>query len=81
MSNKPCILLEETTERTAGVAVSRGDPMAIKTHYRRSDEDRRPVCGARSTNMTIGTTKKADVDCLRCLAWLANRGSEAKVQP
>jgi hypothetical protein len=48
-----------------------GDPMAIKTHYRRSAENRRPVCGARSTNMTIGSTDPGRVDCVRCLGWLA----------
>lgn len=48
-----------------------GDPKAIKLHYRRSDANRRPICGARSGNMTFSTTKKSEVDCVRCLAMLA----------
>lgn len=51
--------------------MAQGDPQAIKLHYRKSDTNRRPICGARSGNMTFSTTKKSEVDCVRCLAMLA----------
>jgi len=55
--------------------MAKGDPQAIKLHYRKSDTNRRPICGARSGNMTFSTTKRAEVDCIRCLAMLTNSTS------
>jgi hypothetical protein len=58
--------------------MAKGDPQAIKLHYRRSDTNRRPVCGARSTNMTFSTTDTMQVDCQRCIVWLMSREADTK---